>query len=711
MRKLLLLLLLAGASFARLHATHIVGGEITYRCLGNNQYEITLMVYRDCYNGIPWFDNPARLGIYNANWNLVQNLSLTYNGSNDTLPIILTNPCLTAPPDVCVNRAFYKSIVSLPFSPGGYTLVYQRCCRNQLIRNIPDPLNTGISIIAEIDEKALQVCNNGAVFNNWPPVAICINEPIDFDHSASDPDGDSLAYRLCTPLNGPDSLNPLPNPPFPGPYPEVQWINPPYSLGNMLGGVPLTINPTTGFMTGIPNLIGNFVVGVCVDEYRNDSLISTTRRDFQYNVADCGKPAAAFFAPEINCDTLGVRFQNQSSGALFFRWFFDIDNNPNWTSTGFSPFFTYPDTGRYLVALIADPTDPCRDTAFQEIYLTKTFVQADIGLSFPDCDSTGLIVQANDLSADPVFGVNSWQWTISGPGTTGSSALQNPQFVVTQSGDYTLKLVASGANGCKDSTTFQFNAPIPVITNFADQLSICNGDSVALYPGFNPDYTYQWSPVATLSNAAIGNPIAFPATSTTYTVTVSTPACDRQGTVAVSVLSPGNLTATVDPARIYRGETSNLTAVFPGATSYLWEPAAGLSDPTSPTPLASPEETTTYRVTAFLSSGCTASASVTVVVLSPFCDEPYLFFPNAFTPNGDGENDVLQLEGRYLESVYWVIYNRFGQKIFEADSPDDAWDGSYEGQAQPNETYGYYLRVSCPDGQVLEKKGNVSLLR
>jgi gliding motility-associated-like protein len=136
-----------------------------------------------------------------------------------------------------------------------------------------------------------------------------------------------------------------------------------------------------------------------------------------------------------------------------------------------------------------------------------------------------------------------------------------------------------------------------------------------------------------------------------------------------------------------------------------------LSDPTSPTPLASPEETTTYRVTAFLSSGCTASASVTVVVLSPFCDEPYLFFPNAFSPNGDGENDVLQLEGRYLESVYWVIYNRFGQKIFEADSPDDAWDGSYEGKAQPNETYGYYLRVSCPDGQVLEKKGNVSLLR
>jgi gliding motility-associated-like protein len=711
MRKILSLFLLLSVFYTPLHATHIVGGEITYRCLGNNQYEITLEVYRDCYNGIPWFDNPASVGIYNSNWNLVQNLTLFYNGSNDTLPIILTNPCLTAPPDVCVNRAFYTRIVTLPFAPGGYSIVYQRCCRNMLIRNIPDPLNTGISIVAEISEKALTECNNGAVFNNWPPVAICINEPIDFDHSASDSDGDSLAYRLCTPLNGPDSLNPIPSPPLPGPYQEVEWVNPPYSLNNVLGGVPLSIHPETGFMTGIPNLIGNFVVGVCVDEYRNDTLISTTRRDFQYNVADCGKPAAAFFAPEISCDTLGVRFQNQSTGALFFRWFFDIDEHPNWTSTAFSPFFTYPDTGRYLVALIADPLDPCRDTSFQEIYLTKTYVQADIDVSLPDCDDNGLVVQANDQSADPVFGVNNWQWSLTGPGTAANSSLQNPQFVVTSPGDYTLKLVASGANGCKDSTTLNFNAPIPVLDNFEEQLSICSGDSVALYPGFNSAYTYRWSPTVSLSNPTVGNPIAFPTTSTAYTVTVSTQECDRQGTVTVSVLSPGSLTVTVDPERIYKGETSQLTATFPGATSFLWEPAAGLSDPAGPNPLASPDETTTYRVTAFLSSGCTASATLTVLVLSPFCDEPYIFFPNAFSPNGDGENDVLQLEGRFIESVYWVIYNRWGQKIFEADSADDAWDGTYEGKDQPNETYGFYLRVSCPDGQVLEKKGNISLLR
>ena len=90
----------------RLSATHIVGGEITYRCLGNNQYEITLTVYRDCYNGVPFFDDPASVGIYEkgADSVLVKKLLLPYNlFSNDTLPVKLSNPCLTLPPDVCVH--------------------------------------------------------------------------------------------------------------------------------------------------------------------------------------------------------------------------------------------------------------------------------------------------------------------------------------------------------------------------------------------------------------------------------------------------------------------------------------------------------------------------------------------------------------------------------------------------------------------------------
>jgi len=100
-----------------------------------------------------------------------------------------------------------------------------------------------------------------------------------------------------------------------------------------------------------------------------------------------------------------------------------------------------------------------------------------------------------------------------------------------------------------------------------------------------------------------------------------------------------------------------------------------------------------------------------VVVLSPICGEPYVFFPTGFSPNGDGENEVLKMEGRFATEVYWMIFNRFGEKVFESDSLELSWDGTYKGVPQPPETYGYYYRIVCADGAVSEKKGNVTLLR
>ncbi len=442
LRTILLILFFTGLSI-RLLATHIVGGEITYRCLGDDNYEITLTVYRDCYNGVPWFDQPARVGVYEKGSDsvLVRNLALAYNAfSNDTLPIQLNNPCLTVPPDVCVHKATYKTIVNLPYNPNGYILVYQRCCRNRLIRNLPDPLNTGISFITEISAQSQLECNNAATFINWPPVAICVHQPLDFDHAASDPDGDSLAYRLCTPLNGPDSLRPIPNPPLAPPYQELIWLDPPYNLMNILGGDPLVIDPITGFMTGVPNIIGNFVVGVCVDEFRNGSLLSTTRRDFQYNVADCGEPNAAFFLPEVICDTLGVQFINQSTNSDLFRWYFDWENPTGPSSTDFSPFFTYPDTGMYTVALIAAPGLPCADTFLQTIHLV----------------STGLLLQ---ITADPeeiMAGDSSFlladlpgaiQYTWAPNNTLSNPGVADPFAFPTQTNTYTVTALLH--NGCK----------------------------------------------------------------------------------------------------------------------------------------------------------------------------------------------------------------------------------------------------------------------
>ena len=187
-----------------IRATHIVGGEMNYTCLGNNEYEITLTIFRDCYNGNPnaWFDNPASIGVFDAQNNLLQEVLVPLM-NNDTLDPVLTSECLVVPPNVCVHTTTYRTVINLPPITGGYQLAYQRCCRNQTIVNIVDPLDTGATYGVTISERALEECNSNPKFQQWPPIYICVNEPIVFDQSAIDQDGDG-----ATPQAWPASRRP-----------------------------------------------------------------------------------------------------------------------------------------------------------------------------------------------------------------------------------------------------------------------------------------------------------------------------------------------------------------------------------------------------------------------------------------------------------------------------------------------------------------------
>ena len=285
---------------AMVHATHIVGGEIRYRCLGNNQFEITLDVYRDCDTGIEPFDDPAYIAVYDGGNNLIESLAIPFI-KDDTLSAGVFDDCFRAPSNVCVHNSMYQAIVTLQDNPlgGYYQIVYQRCCRNATVQNIVEPLETGAIYDIFLTQSAMDKCNSSPIFREWPPVFICANQPIVFDHSASDSIDtvqDSLVYKLCTPFKGGTFDNPKPIPPdSPPPYDTLQWNAPLYSLENMLGignpaiGRPLVIDPQNGMLSGLPTIEGQFVVGICVEEYDRNTgeLLTITRRDFQYNVGLC----------------------------------------------------------------------------------------------------------------------------------------------------------------------------------------------------------------------------------------------------------------------------------------------------------------------------------------------------------------------------------------------------------------------------------------
>jgi len=566
----LFLLLLLVAPF-RLQATHIVGGEMNYTCLGNNEYEITLTIFRDCFNGNPnaWFDDPASIGIFSADNELLDEIRIDLMG-NDTLNPVLTNECLVVPPSVCVHTTTYRAIVELEPRPGGYQLAYQRCCRNQTIANIVAPLETGATYGVTISEKALEACNSSPKFKDWPPIYICANEPIVFDQSAIDPDGDSIVYRLCTPLAGADQDIPMPQPPNNPPYEEIVWDED-YGVDNMLngnpGGVPLQIDSETGLLTGLPNTIGQFVVGICAEEYRNGELISTTRRDFQYNVGVCGEPTAAFAAPEVQCGDLTVSFDNQSNGVGSYLWKFNDPGNPGAASVLSDPVYTFSDTGTYEVQLIAVPGEVCADTFTQEIRLQPNSLSVDFDIDQETC-SDSLEVQFTDQSADNLADITSWSWTVSPAGF--SSELQNPSFFFTESGEYTAELSIVNTNGCESTASKVFDLTLLQDVLPSDTLVLCPGNSITLNPEPNPNYNYTWSEAPEISDLNDPSPVVAPGSTTTYEVTVA----DTEGFCEVkrqlTVFVPPAITAKAPPDTTICEPTYQLEGESNTGTSFLW---------------------------------------------------------------------------------------------------------------------------------------------
>lgn len=271
------------------NAAHIVGGEVYYDSLGNDQYKVTFEIYRDCQGFGAAFDNPLNYTVFNDNGTLFNTFSVLLY-SSDVLPIVYDDPCVTPPNDVCIERGIYIDTITLPATPNGYYIVYQRCCWTGIIQNIVDPANWGITIRTDVPGTNLVATNdnNAARFVNYPPIVLCSNNTLIFDHVAFDPDGDSLVYSMCTPETVDlGTVGPVYDPEFPEPYAGVIWDTGFSGTQPFGAGSNTTIDPQTGALTITPNQIGTFVAAVCVEEYRNGVLINQKSRTFGYRVVMC----------------------------------------------------------------------------------------------------------------------------------------------------------------------------------------------------------------------------------------------------------------------------------------------------------------------------------------------------------------------------------------------------------------------------------------
>jgi gliding motility-associated-like protein len=158
--------------------------------------------------------------------------------------------------------------------------------------------------------------------------------------------------------------------------------------------------------------------------------------------------------------------------------------------------------------------------------------------------------------------------------------------------------------------------------------------------------------------------------------------------------------------RICSGEVVQLGTDEDSRRQYQWSPGKGLSDSTTARPLAAPTETKTYYL--YVIDEFLQQSYDTVIVEVVNCD---IFIPNIFSPNNDGLNDVLYVRGEGIAQLSFVIFNRWGEKVFETSDPHHGWDGTFKGKQAETGVYVYMVNVTLENGQTVKRSGNVTLVR
>lgn len=858
-------------------AEHITGGEMYYTFKGmsgsNYEYIVTLKLYRDCFSAGAQLDASAAIGIFNRTTNALIYNELIPRTKTERLQLNSPGPCITNAPVVCYEVGYYEFTISLPASVNGYTVAYQRCCRINGINNLSSSGSQGATYVADIPGTSVLPAapeNNSAKFIGEDTVIVCGGYPFTYSFAAEDPDAtDQLSYSFCEAYlgggqgGGTGGLNsPSPNPPANPPYRSVNYSFP-YNSSAPLGQA-VTINPSTGLISGTAPAEGIYVVTVCVNEIRNGKVIATQRKDLQIKAGGCDIAKAQLNPEYISCDGFTMTFSNLSNSPMISSYYWEFGDPgsgaANNFSTSKSPTHTYSTAGDYTIKLVTNRNQECSDS-------TTAIVRVWPGF-FPDFIATGVClinpVQFTDRTTTNYGVVDKWRWDF---GQTNSiedtSNIRNPIWTYADTGTKNVRFIVGNSKGCLD-TIFKaikiLDKP-PITLAFRDTL-ICVPDNVQLQasgsgifswtpvtnmvnantatPTVNPTTTttysvqldeqgcinadtvrvrvvrvvttramrdtticltdsvqlnitsdglqHAWTPAASLNDATLQNPVAFPPGTTNYQVlarigsctateniivtTVPYPAANAGSDTIICYSTPAYLNGSHDgnsfswspagtltnsntlnpvayPIRTTEyvlssldnkgcpkpGYDTVLVTVLPkiqpfagndtlvvvgqplqlnaaGGVSYLWSPPTGLNSTTIKSPVGvygQEVDSIRYMVQVFNEAGCSDSAFISVTV---FKTNPYVFVPSAFTPNGDGLNDVIRPIAVGVQQIkYFRIFNRWGQMVFNTTTNEHGWDGKIAGTPQGSNVFVWLVSAIDYVGKPIFLKGTVTLIR
>jgi gliding motility-associated-like protein len=292
------------------------------------------------------------------------------------------------------------------------------------------------------------------------------------------------------------------------------------------------------------------------------------------------------------------------------------------------------------------------------------------------------------------------------------STTQSPLAYVKSDTKYVVTTI--GRNGCKVQDSVLITVPVHDYDVWPKDTSFCLGVSFTMKAlgGYDHVKWYEgdennFQAATSLNCDDCREPVGTPKADTKYfAVMTDIHGCSDTMMVNAVVRPLPNVHILNNDTTIKYGQSIQL--LVSGAYLYSWQPLSTISNPNIVNPYASPTEPTTYYVYGIGDNGCRNLDSVHINI--DYRDN--LFVPSAFSPNGDGKNDIFRVSNITFQKLQeFRVFNRWGQEIYSTTDSKKGWDGTWKGVPQDMGTYQYLIRVAYPDGYIETYKGDVTLVR
>lgn len=378
------------------------------------------------------------------------------------------------------------------------------------------------------------------------------------------------------------------------------------------------------------------------------------------------------------------------------------------TGTGDTVFHTYPTVGTYAITLYGIDTNACifYDTAYASITAINDSTIANFSAAIlNDCDSS-LVVQLTNQSTNAVEYV--WDF-----GNGDSATTANVTYTYNLPGTYTITLTAIDTNRCHPIDTATFVVTL-LPNSFVDftAANVCEGTAMVFDNLGSPTAQYSWN-FGDTNTSTLYEPTHLYTAAGTYPVTlviVDSTTCDITSSITKPVevyIQPiANFTTAKDTFKFETPVEFVNTSQYYQGLSWNFGDGTGAGNEETPVHVYGVIHWVQVCLTAY-NTACADTACKDIFISF----EALIGVPNAFSPNGDGINDVIRVEGKGIIELEFRIFNRWGEKVFETNDRTVGWDGYYKGVLQEMEAYTYSVQAKFIDGTSKALKGNITLLR